>query len=57
MNGTAVLLDTCMNVEISDNAYNYEHFNGNASNVITGKNYKNIFGSDVTDENGNCILT
>jgi hypothetical protein len=54
--GTAVLLDTCMNVEISGNVYNYESYNGNAANVIGGKNYKNVFGSDVTDDKGNCIL-
>lgn len=56
LDGTAVLLDTCMNVEISGNVYNYESYNGNAANVIGGQNYKNVFGSDVTDEKGNCIL-
>ena len=50
--GAAVLIDTCMNIEISDNTYNYEHFNGDVRNVIKGKNYKNVFGKDVTDENG-----
>lgn len=56
VDGTAVLLDTCMNVEISDNTYNYEHYSGDARDVVEGKNYVNIFGSDVTDERGNAIF-
>ena len=54
--GTAVLIDTCMNVEISNNSYNYEHYTGDVRQVITGKNYKNVFGKDVTDESGNSLL-
>ena len=47
LNGCAVLLETCMNVEISDNTYNYSNYNGNASSVIWGTNYKNIFYKDA----------
>ncbi|MBE6583491.1 MAG: hypothetical protein E7649_00725 [Ruminococcaceae bacterium] len=54
--GTAVLLDTCMNIEISGNTYNYEHFNGDIKNVIKGANYANIIGTDVTDKDGNAIF-
>ena len=54
--GTAVLIDTCMNVEISDNTYNYEHYSGDIRTVVEGKNYVNIFGCDVTDECGNAIF-
>ena len=54
--GVAVLLKTCMNVEISDNTFNYPHYNGDARNVIEGTNYKNIFGTDVTDDRGEAIF-
>jgi hypothetical protein len=54
--GTAVLLETCMNVEISGNEYNYAHFDGDVKNVIGGENYANITGTDVTDANGNPIF-
>ena len=54
--GVAVLLKTCMNVEISDNEYNYTHYNGDVRNVIEGSNYRNIFGSDVTDKDGNALI-
>ena len=54
--GVAVLLKTCMNVEISENTFNYHHYNGDIRNVIEGKNYRNIFGSDVTDKNGNTLI-
>ena len=53
--GIAVYLDTCMNVEISDNTYNYSAFNANGGsiqNVIYGTQYKNIFGTDVTNKDG-----
>ena len=54
--GVAVLLKTCMNVEISDNEYNYTHYNGDVRNVICGNNYVNVFGNDVTDDQGNPIF-
>ena len=57
--GTAILLDTCMGVEISDNTYNLKQYaeNGNdVKTVIQGNNYKNIFGTDVVDENGASLL-
>jgi len=50
--GTAVLLETCMNVEISDNKYNYVQYNGDVRNVIKGENYANIHGTDVTHADG-----
>jgi hypothetical protein len=55
-NGVAVTLDTCKNIEISNNKYNYTSYNGDVKNVIRGKNYVNVFGKDVTDENGNAIF-
>ena len=55
--GTAVVLEVCMNVEISDNTYNYAHYDNDITNVIKGVTaYANIFGTDVTDENGNKIF-
>ena len=54
--GVAVTLDTCKNIEISDNQYNYTTYNGDVKNVIRGKNYVNVFGNDVTDENGQPIF-
>ena len=55
--GTAVIIEVCMNVEISDNTYNYAHYNGDITKVIKGvTSYVNIFGKDVTDENGNKIF-
>ncbi|MBE6583493.1 MAG: hypothetical protein E7649_00735 [Ruminococcaceae bacterium] len=55
--GVAVLLDVCMNVEISDNTYNYKHYNNDITNVIKGyTKHANIFGSDVEDANGNPIF-
>jgi len=51
--GIAVLLDTCMNVDISDNTYNYAHYDeDNIRSVITGYNFANIHGTDVTNEDG-----
>ncbi|MBE6584810.1 MAG: hypothetical protein E7649_07570 [Ruminococcaceae bacterium] len=54
--GTAVLLDTCLNVDISGNTYNLEQFNGDVKNVIKGSNYANIHGSDVTHTDGSPIF-
>ena len=54
--GIAVLLKTCMNVEISDNTFNYPHYKGDPRNIIEGENYRNIFGSDVTDKDGNALI-
>ena len=56
--GKAVLLDTCMNIEISDNTYNYAHYNGDITKVISGvgTSYANIFGTDVTNEDGTPIF-
>ena len=54
--GVAVLLDTCLNVEISDNTYNLEQFNGDVKNVIKGANYANVHGTDVTAPDGSPIF-
>lgn len=54
--GIAVYLDVCMNVEISDNTYNYSSYNsqnGSIQNVVFGTQYVNVFGTDVTDGSGN----
>jgi polygalacturonase len=56
IDGTAVLLDTCMNVEISGNTYNYAHFEGNIKNVVKGENYAGVYGSDVTDKDGSSLI-
>ena len=50
--GIAIYLDTCMNVEISDNTYNlsaYVTSGGKITSVVYGPQYKNIFGTDVTN--------
>ncbi|MBP3375965.1 MAG: hypothetical protein J6L83_04305 [Clostridia bacterium] len=44
--GGAILVDGCMNVEISDNEYS-SFASGDAAKVICANNYKNLFGSDV----------
>lgn len=54
--GVAVTLDTCKNIEISDNVYNYTSYKADVRNVIRGNNYVNIFGNDVTDKDGNAIF-
>jgi len=57
--GIAVLLDTCMNVEISDNTYNFKSYidnNGDVRYAVSGIFYKNIFGTDVEDADGNPIF-
>ena len=55
--GTAVILEICMNVEISNNTYNYAHYEGDITNVIKGvSSYVNIFGTDVMDENNEKIF-
>jgi hypothetical protein len=42
-----------MNVEISDNTYNYAHYDpNNIRSVISGYNFANVFGTDVTNEDG-----
>ncbi len=54
--GAAVLLGTCANIELSDNTYNYAHFKDDINNVVYGNNYVNIFGTDVTGEDGNKLI-
>ena len=54
--GTAMLLETCMNVEISDNTYKLEQYNGDVRNVIRAANYRNVYGTDVTNKDGTPIF-
>lgn len=54
--GTAVLLETCMNIEISDNVYKLEQYNGDVRNVIHGSNYVNVHGTDVEEKDGTPIF-
>ena len=54
--GVAVILSTCVDVEISDNVYNLKNFGGDVKNVIIGQNYKEIYGSDVTMADGSPIF-
>ena len=49
-----ICIDTAMNVEISGNK-----FTENAPSVLSliqAKNYKNVYGTDISDENGNTLL-
>ena len=50
--GVAVILSTCVDVEISDNVYNLKNYQGDLRNIIVGQNYKDIHGSDVTLADG-----
>ena len=54
--GVAVILSTCLDVEISDNTYNLKNYDGDIKNVIIGQNYKEIHGSDVTLSDGTPIF-
>lgn len=55
--GIAVFLGVCRNVEISDNTYNYAHYNGSITNVIIAPNlHAQIHGTDVTAEDGTPIF-
>ncbi len=54
--GVAVLLNTCGSIELSRNKYNYAHYNGDINNVVKGRNYFGIHGTDVVDENGNTLI-
>lgn len=53
--GIAISIDMAMNVEISGNTYNYT-WSQKVTDVIQAKNYKNIFGTDTVDENGNTLF-
>ncbi|MBE6647212.1 MAG: hypothetical protein E7611_06185 [Ruminococcaceae bacterium] len=49
-----ICIDTAMDVEISGNK-----FTENAPSVLSlihAKNYKNVYGTDISDENGNTLL-
>lgn len=53
--GFAVYVNFGMNVNISDNVYKYKMSDVPADH-IKAVNYKNVFGTDVTDENGNKLF-
>ena len=52
--GVAIYLDSVANVEISGNTYN--HSRTDITQIITGDEYINVYGSDVTDASGNPIF-
>lgn len=54
--GVAALLDTCANIELSGNTYNYAHYNGDIRNVVKGQNFVNVFGKDAVDAQGNHLI-
>jgi hypothetical protein len=54
--GVAALLDTCANIELSGNTYNYAHYNGDIINVVKGQNFVNVFGKDAVDAEGNHLI-
>ena len=55
--GVAVLLETCRDVEISKNTYNYAHYKGNIQNVVVAPGLiADIHGSDVTRADGSKIF-
>ncbi len=54
--GVAVLMNTCSGIEISGNTFNYAHYNGDIRNVVKGRNYTDIHGTDVLDKNGNTLI-
>lgn len=53
---TAVLLNTCMDIELSGNTYNLDSYKGDIRNVVYGENYKNIYGTDVTAPDGTPLI-
>lgn len=53
---TAVLLNTCMDIELSGNTYNLDSYKGDVRNVVYGENYKNVYGTDVTAPDGTPLI-
>lgn len=53
---TAVLLNTCMDIELSGNTYNLDSYKGDIRNIVYGENYKNIYGTDVTAPDGTPLI-
>ena len=53
---TAVLLNTCMDIELSGNTYNLDSYKGDIRNIVYGKNYKYIHGTDVTNPDGTPLI-
>ena len=53
---TAVLLDTCMDIELSGNTYNLDSYKGDIRNIVYGKNFKNVYGTDVTAPDGTPLI-
>ncbi len=52
----AITLNTCMDIEISGNTYNLETYKGDLRNIISGENYKEIHGTDVTNADGTALF-
>ncbi len=53
---TAVLLNTCMDIELSGNTYNLDSYKGDIRNIVYGKNFKNVYGTDVTAPDGTPLI-
>jgi hypothetical protein len=53
--GVSININVAKNVEISGNTFS-PNANGNIQKVIKAKEYINIYGSDVTDENGESLF-
>ena len=52
----AITLNTCMDIEISGNTYNLDTYKGDLRNIISGENYKEIHGTDVTNPDGTAMF-
>ncbi len=49
---TAVLFNTCIDIELSRNTYNLDSYKGDIRNIVYRENYKNTNGTDVTNPDG-----
>jgi hypothetical protein len=53
--GVAVWIKNAMNIDISNNVYNYAHTD-DITKLIVSTETKNVFGSDVTDNDGKSLI-
>jgi hypothetical protein len=53
--GVAVYVKQAMNVKLENNTYGYSH-SDNVKDFVVAEDARNIFGSDVTDENGDHLI-
>jgi hypothetical protein len=53
--GTAVDIDMAMNIEISGNKYLSPYIK-HPVDAVRAKNNKNVYGTDISDENGNSLI-